>query len=55
MSDCMHIPECEFFHNKLETVPMTAEFMKMEYCYKSPESCARVCGTKGRLERLQSV
>ena len=42
MSDCFYIPECEFFQSKLANMPMSSEFMKMEYCYKNPGSCARL-------------
>jgi hypothetical protein len=41
MSDCSLIPECDFYHDRLNGMPVTADFMKMEYCYKQYDSCAR--------------
>ncbi len=41
MADCEYIPECDFYHDKLDDMPMTAEFMKMLFCHKQSETCAR--------------
>ena len=41
MADCFHIPECEFYHDRLDGMPKTAEFVKMHFCHKESETCAR--------------
>ena len=41
MRDCDYIPECTFYHDKLDNMPPIAEFMKMEYCHKHSHLCAR--------------
>lgn len=41
MADCPHMPECAFYHDKLDNMPPTAEFMKMVFCHKKSETCAR--------------
>ncbi len=41
MADCAYIPECDFYHDKLDDMPMTAEFMKMLFCHKKFDICAR--------------
>ena len=41
MRDCNFMPECGFYHDKLNNMPPVAEFMKMEYCHKHPYLCAR--------------
>ncbi len=50
MADCSFIPVCDFYHDRLKGMPVTAEFMKMEYYYRQPDSCAiyivRKDGTK---------
>ncbi|MCK4910449.1 MAG: hypothetical protein KAR83_02355 [Thermodesulfovibrionales bacterium] len=41
MADCRYIPECDFYHDRLDGMPATAEFMKTLFCHKQVESCAR--------------
>ena len=41
MADCSYIPECDFYHDRLDVMPMTAEFIKMIYCHKESRDCAR--------------
>ena len=41
MADCSYIPECDFYHDKLDVMPMTAEFIKMMYCHRESKACAR--------------
>ncbi len=41
MADCSYMPECDFYHDKLDVMPMTTEFIKMTYCHKESEDCAK--------------
>ena len=41
VADCSYIPECDFYKDKLDVLPMTAEFIKMMYCHKESKDCAK--------------
>jgi hypothetical protein len=41
MADCENIQGCLFFNNKLSNMPMLANIMKEQYCYKDYFKCAR--------------
>ncbi len=41
MADCSYIAECDLYHDRLDIMPMTAEFIKMTYCHKEYEDCVK--------------
>ncbi len=49
MAECEKTPKCQFFGDKMENMPTTAEAMKTAFCMNGKESCARyVLSTSGR-------
>ena len=41
MTECSRMPRCDFYQGKLDIIPTTAEYIKMMYCHKEPEACAK--------------
>jgi hypothetical protein len=41
MADCVCLPKCLFFNDKMARMPTTAEHMKQRFCLGDPTSCAR--------------
>ncbi len=41
MPDCVCLPECPFFHDKLANMPAMADIMKKRYCQGDWATCAR--------------
>jgi hypothetical protein len=50
MADCMCLPKCVFFNDKMADMPATAERMKTKLCRGDNAQCARfmVFNTLGR-------
>ncbi|MFC1769694.1 hypothetical protein ACFLZI_01400 [Nitrospirota bacterium] len=42
MADCKIMPDCDFYHDRIEALPDKSEFMKMIFCHRSPEKCERL-------------
>jgi hypothetical protein len=41
MSPCKRIESCSFFNRELKTMPVTAEFIKKDFCENEYSKCAR--------------
>lgn len=41
MDACTYMSDCDFYNDKLDVMPMTTEFIKMMYCHKESEACAK--------------
>ncbi len=41
MAVCAYIPECDFYHDKLDEMPFSKDFMKSLFCHKQAAFCAR--------------
>ncbi len=41
MADCVCLPRCPFFNNRMADMPATAQLMKKRYCLGVQDSCAR--------------
>ncbi len=41
MVDCVCLPKCPFFNNRMSKIPERAEQMKEKYCRNGGENCAR--------------
>lgn len=39
MAECFNIPECGFYHDSLEGMPTSAEFLKMTLYHQEPDAC----------------
>jgi hypothetical protein len=50
MADCVCLPKCVFFNDKMADMPATADRMKKRYCQGDNSNCARfmVFNTLGR-------
>lgn len=41
MSDCVCLPKCPFFNDKMANMPGTAAIIKRNYCQGDNSNCAR--------------
>lgn len=41
MAICDRATKCEFFHNRMATMPATPELIKKSFCYENYTNCAR--------------
>lgn len=41
MSDCVCLPNCPFFHDKMAEMPSMADIYKTRYCQGDNSECAR--------------
>ncbi len=41
MADCVCVPRCPFFNDRMGQMPATAELMKKRYCQGDQTQCAR--------------
>lgn len=41
MSDCVCLPTCPFFHDKMSSMPTMGEMYKQNYCRGDSSRCAR--------------
>lgn len=41
MADCAYIPDCDFYHDNLDDMPFSKDFMKSMFCHKQSDFCAR--------------
>jgi len=41
MAECVCLPKCIFFHDKMADMPTTTERMKQHYCLGNNSGCAR--------------
>lgn len=41
MAECKYVPQCPFYHNRMEEIPGTGERIRDQYCRNQPEDCAR--------------
>ena len=50
MPDCVCVPRCPFFNDRMADMPSMAGKMKRKYCQEDPSACARymVFTAKGR-------
>ena len=50
MPDCVCLPKCPFFNDKMTMMPTAADMMKKKFCLKDCTDCARymVFSKKGK-------
>lgn len=41
MAECVCLPRCPFFHDRMAAMPATAQLVKTRYCLGDQENCAR--------------
>ena len=41
MADCVCLPKCPFFNDKMSNMPAMAEMYKTKYCLSDNSDCAR--------------
>jgi hypothetical protein len=41
MAECICLPKCVFFNDKMAEMPITSDRMKHHYCLNDNSSCAR--------------
>ncbi len=41
MADCVCLPRCPFFNDRMADMPATAQLMKKRYCQGDQSNCAR--------------
>ncbi len=41
MADCTYMPDCAFYHDRLDGMPYSKDYMKGLFCHRQSEACAR--------------
>jgi hypothetical protein len=57
MADCIGLPTCIFFNDKMASMPTAAEMMKKKFCRSDSAHCARfmISSTLGKQQVPQDL